>query len=173
MDDTLKTEIADAFHAEYLAREQSRKTGFFKILDNVNDKMDAFFNKAGLNANGVTLLGSVALLGIAPPVGLAAIGTWVVHSGLTIYSSIQDNARASMAVARDIDNGLLPERYNDVLDERITKLGADIELTKAKKSALPPKGAAAAAFAEALAASPVQPDKKPAPAPKPQNTPRA
>jgi len=174
MDKALQTEIADAFHGEYLERVKAKKTGFFKALDTFNDKMDKFFAKAGLSANGVTLLGSVALLAASTPVGIVAIGAWLAESGLTIYSNLRDNALASQAVARDIHNGTLPERYNDVIDSRVAQLGLDIEALTAKKAQLPPKGAAAAAFAEALAASPVPPDEKPAPAPKPQNNgPRA
>jgi len=171
MDAKLKKDIQNHFHGEYFKAAKAEKTGFFKFIDNINDKADKFFAKAGLSAPAIELLASVALFAVAPPAGAVALGAWVVNAGSVIYSALADHAKASQAVDRDIANGKLPERYNDVIDGKITGLKADIEAYTAQKSQLPPKGEASAAFAAAVEGV-ANENKAPAPTPKPEAAPK-
>ena len=173
MDKALRDDIATEFHGEYYRAEKKKRGPFWQWLDGANDKMDTFFGKAGLSAPGVTLLGSVVLTAIAPPLGIAALAGWVANYGLEIYSGLTAHAGARKAVEKDIDSGVLPERFNDVLDGRVKGLHEKIDLYTAQKSQLPPKGSVTKSFAAAVSgetndnAAPA-----PVPAPKPEAAPK-
>jgi hypothetical protein len=150
MDDQLKSDIETEFHAEYYAAEKAKKTGFWKKFDEVNDGLDAFFSSKGLSSGGVLLAAGVVLAIANPWIGVPALCAWAADMVGSIAVSINDHAKATQAVKRDIDNGSLPERYNDVIDARVKELGQQIESYTAQKAQLPPKGTAAKSFAAAV-----------------------
>lgn len=171
MDAELKKDIQNHFRAEYFQAARAEKKGILKFIDKMNDKFDAFAGKLGFNAPGLGILSALVVSVVSPPTALAMIGAWVVNYTEQLVVSLQDHAKASKAVSRDIDNGELPERYNDVIDSKIDGLKGKIELYTAQKTQLPPKGEATAAFAAAVEGA-ANENAAPAPAPQPQAAPK-
>lgn len=167
MDNQLKKDIQDHFHAEYYEKQKAGKTGFWKIFDNLNDKVDASFRQLRLSAPWVALIGAVVLLAVVPPAGVTAFGLLAANMVGQIYSALNDHAKASLAVDADIVNGKLPERYQDALDDKIKNLGEKIGAYQAQKALLPAKGTASATFAAAVSGAANEAE-APAPAPAPQ-----
>lgn len=170
MDDKLRKDIADHFQRAYVQREKEKKRGFSKFMDRMNDKIDGFFKKGNLFGPGVILLGSVALTAASLPVGVVALGLWTANYGQQIVSDILDNNRAAKAVQADIDNGILPDRYNNVIENNIRGMEEKIALLREQKTQLPEKGSVVKSFEEAVAPE-EKVAAKPAPAPKPKHAP--
>ena len=151
MDTVLKDDIAKEFRKEYYLAEKGKEGRFWKTFHKVNGLFDRMMEKIGLDTPSVALLSSVILFAVAPHAGIAALCIWGADAGMALYSNIACRTRAEGAIWKDIESGVLPERYNDVLDSRINGLSEKLELYNAQKAQLPVKGAAAAAFATATA----------------------
>jgi hypothetical protein len=173
MTEELKKDMIKEFLPEYFEEEKGKRTGFWKALTTVNTKIwdgvDWLLNKNSLckklpatfDPAGGILLGTMALFAAGTGVGLLGLGVLVTDILLSAYSNgtARDNARTRLSA--DIDNGLLSDRYSEVLDARIKGLGEDvkglnskIEAYTAQKTQLPAKGAATAAFTAATTEAP-------------------
>jgi hypothetical protein len=102
-------------------------------------------------------------------VGLLGLGALVVDFGLSAYSNGGARENAEARLSKDIDAGLLSDRYTEVLDSRIKGLGEDvkglngkIETYTAQKTQLPAKGAVTAAFTVATTEAPAAASPAPA-----------
>ena len=168
MANELKEDMIEEFLPEYTTEEKGKRTGFWKALATANAKVwngvDAALNRNPLTKKlpgkfdpaGAILLGAVALFAVGTGVGLLGVGVLAVDFALTAYSNGGARENAEKRLSKDIDDGLLSDRYSEVLDSRIKGLGEDIkglstkiETYTAQKTQLPAKGAASAAFTAA------------------------
>ena len=172
MDAALKDDIANEFRKEYFADEKKKESRFWQGFHKLNRIVDKTLNRLYLDLPSFAVVSTALLFAAAPHLGLLALGVWGVDAGMAAYSNIACRTRGEGRIWKDIDNGILPERYNQVLDSRIKGLSEKLELYTAQKAQLPPVGAAQKAFAEAAHAAPVAPAPAvpaplPAAAPKP------
>jgi hypothetical protein len=173
MADDLKKDMINEFLPEYYAEEKGKRTGFWKALADVNTKIwdgvDWLLNKnpimkkshVGFDPAGAILLGTVALFAAGTGVGLLGVGVLAADLMVSAYSNGRERETATARLSKDIDDGLLSQRYSEVLDSRVKGLGEDIKGLSAKidlyntqKTQLPAKGAATAAFAAATSEAP-------------------
>lgn len=171
MDDKLRKDIADHFQRAYLQREKEKKRGISRFMDRMNEKLDNFFGKGGVSAPGVLLAGGLVLTAFAAPAGVAALGLWTANYVQQIVSREMDYKRAAKAVQADIDNGILPDRYNHVIENKVRGLEETIEALQEQKKQLPEKGSVVKSFEEAVAPE-EKAEAKPAPRPAPENQPK-
>lgn len=167
MDKALRKDIEKEYSNEYYLAEKGKEGRFLKAYHKFNAALEGAFNKVKLDSPTVALLGTAALFAVAPHAAIAVACFWAVNGGIGFHSNAMCQGRADEALAKDIDNGLLSDRYAEVLDSRIKGLNEKIGLYAAQKGQLPPKGAAAAAFASANAGTAPEP-KAAAPAPRPE-----
>ena len=165
MDSSLKEDIAAEFRKEYIAAEKKNERPFWKAFHGVNRFIERALNKIYLDIPIAAPVSTALLFTVSPPLAVAALCFWCADAGLAIYSNIACRTRAEGKIWKDIDSGVLPERYNAVLDDRMKSVQAQLELYAAQKAQLPRKGAAAEAFAAATAKEAPAPVAIPAAAP--------
>ncbi|MEZ0261238.1 MAG: hypothetical protein ACAH80_09520 [Alphaproteobacteria bacterium] len=164
MDDQLKKDINEAFFDEYRKAEEANSHPVFKASRAVMDTADKIAGKAGMNA-GVFLILSVLAAVWAPPVGIPLLIGFAGSMVTSIVAMVKEGNRAQKAINADIDNGKLTARYHSVLDQKERELAETQDLYRAQRAQLPAKGAAAEAFAGAVAGGPAETAPAPAPAP--------
>ncbi len=165
MDDQLKKDIHEKYGADYYQAARQRRTGFWKALTNMNDKMEAALGKIDIQPFGAALLLTATAFITAIPLGILAATAVFTHGALTGKANRASREEAKADIDRDIDSGVLTEKYKTVLDARIGDLQKQVEHYTQQKAQLPEKGAAAAAFAEAVANTPADGPAAPVPVP--------
>ncbi len=165
MDKDLKDDIAKEFRQEYFVAEKKKEGRLWQAFHKFNRGIDRAFRKIGFDGSSGVFLTCVALFAFAPHAGIAAACLWAADALTAAVSNIACRTRAEDAIWKDIENGSLPARYNEVLDGKIKGLSGQLDHYTAQKAQLPVKGAVAEAFAAATAEVPVPVAAVPAAAP--------
>jgi hypothetical protein len=132
-----------------LKQKKKKRTGFWKALANFNGKVEKLLSKVALDPWSIVFLCTGACLALSVPLGLAMSSFWLADAILTINSNAVARENATKAIEKDIECGILPERYNNVLDGRIQSLNEQLAMYTAKKSQLPKPGDVSAEFSGA------------------------
>jgi hypothetical protein len=157
MDKALKDDIANEFRQEYFTAEKKNESRFWKGFHAVNRFVDKALNKIWLDLPTTAFVSTALLFAVSPPAAALAFCVWGLDAGMALYSNIACRSRAEDKIWKDIESGMLPERYNDVLDSRIKGLSEKLELYTGQKAQLPAKGSIKTAFTNATAGATAEP----------------
>ncbi len=154
MDDKVRDKIFTTFKEEYKKKAAMEIKGvpgwFMRVGRNLNENLNKWEHakpqswKFPAVMFPLALLPFYALLGGFLAAPLVTAGLLVAATGAAIHTVSRINRITRAALDRDIDSGLLTERY------RVEKLEPYINALEKEKSTLPAPGVVTAQFASAL-----------------------